>query len=49
MKSFYFTLLILGLPLMLNSQTIHHNLKVKVSVADHYIEVVDEITFRKNF
>ena len=49
MKKFYLIFLILALPLLLNSQTIHHNLKVTLSIADHFIEVIDEITLAESF
>ncbi len=49
MKKFTITILSLFFVLMLNSQTIHHELKISISVNDHWLEVQDEITIPKEY
>ncbi len=49
MKKFPLIIIVLFFALTINSQTIHHELKVSVSVEDHWIEVKDEITLPKEY
>ena len=49
MKKTLFAIIILCLPVSLISQTLHHNLKVNISIIDHSIGVTDEISLPKEY
>lgn len=49
MKTLVRTLLFLIIPINLFSQTIHHEIKAGIVIQEHRIEVVDEISFPKEY
>lgn len=49
MKKLFYILILIYLPTSILAQNIHHNLRVKISILDHYIEVYDEISFPREY